>query len=239
MSVSPVSQMFQTYSTRDVLQPNHGVAVQNPQLEKEQKEKTQKVEQSTKQEAAQNDPRETEEKAQNRQTPQQLTEEEKHLLDALKARDREVRAHEAAHRAVGGQYVRGGISYSYQHGPDGNPYAIGGEVSIDASSVPGDPRATVEKAEQVKRAALAPVDPSAQDQAVAAHAVQMASQARSEIQQQRGEALQHGSDGDEENDESAQSAKPAASDNPQVAKYESVAALESDPSTESALEFIA
>lgn len=239
MSVSPVSQMFQTYSTRDVLQPNHGVAIQNPQLEKEQREKTQKVEQTTKQEAAQNNPRETEEKEQNRQTPQQLTEEEKRLLEELKARDREVRAHEAAHRAVGGQYVRGGISYTYQHGPDGNPYAIGGEVSIDASSVPGDPQATVEKAEQVKRAALAPVDPSAQDQAVAAQASQMASQARAEIQQQRGEEFQRGNDDQEETADSAQNAQSTGSDNPQVARYESVAALESDPSTEAALEFIA
>lgn len=34
-------------------------------------------------------------------------------LTELKARDREVRAHEAAHQAVGGQYA-GAISYVYQ-----------------------------------------------------------------------------------------------------------------------------
>ncbi len=239
MSVAPVSKMFQAYSTRDMLQTNHGVATQNPQLEKELKEKTQKVDQSTEQEAAQNNPRETEDKEQNRQAPQQLTEEEKRLLEELKARDREVRAHEAAHRAVGGQYVRGGISYTYQSGPDGNQYAIGGEVSIDTTPVAGDPQATAEKAEQVKRAALAPVNPSPQDHAVAAQATQMAAQARAEIQQQRAEEFQRQSETAAEGEDSTEDTKSSISDNPRVAQYQSVAALESDPSTEAAMEFIA
>ena len=53
-------------------------------------------------------------------------------------------------------------------GPDGNRYAIGGEVSIDVAPVDGDPEATIAKMEIVKAAALAPAEPSAQDRKVAA-----------------------------------------------------------------------
>ena len=101
-------------------------------------------------------------------------------VDRLASRDREVRAHERAHAAVGGQYA-GAPSYQYQHGPDGRRYAIAGEVSIDTGPVPGDPQATLAKAEQVLRAALAAAEPSAQDRAVAAGAVQMMVAARAEL----------------------------------------------------------
>ncbi|WP_367174912.1 putative metalloprotease CJM1_0395 family protein [uncultured Desulfovibrio sp.] len=46
---------------------------------------------------------------------------------------------------------------------DGRQYAIGGHVSVDASSVPGDPDATKEKVQQARRAALAPGEPSCPD----------------------------------------------------------------------------
>ena len=116
---------------------------------------------------------------------QQFTKEELELLARLKRRDREVRAHEQAHRAAGGQYVRGGPSYTYQKGPDGKNYAVGGEVQIDTSPVRGDPEATLRKAEQVRRAANAPVSPSSQDRAVAAEAAAMAVQARIEISREQ------------------------------------------------------
>jgi len=101
-------------------------------------------------------------------------------LTELKARDREVRAHEAAHQAVGGQYA-GAISYVYQRGPDGAQYAVGGEVSIDTSVVEGDPQATIEKMRIVRSAALAPAEPSPQDRAVAAQAMQIMLQAQSDL----------------------------------------------------------
>jgi hypothetical protein len=101
-------------------------------------------------------------------------------LTELKARDREVRAHEAAHQAVGGQYA-GAISYVYERGPDGAQYAVGGEVSIDTSPVEGDPQATNEKMRTVRAAALAPAEPSPQDRAVAAQAMQIMLQAQSEL----------------------------------------------------------
>lgn len=103
---------------------------------------------------------------------------EKKLIEELKARDREVRAHEAAHKSAAGSLARGGPSYSYQRGPDGVSYAIGGEVQIDLSPVPGNPEATLRKAQQIRAAALAPAQPSAQDYAVAAQAAQMAVEAQ-------------------------------------------------------------
>ncbi len=112
---------------------------------------------------------------------ERFTKEELELIAQLKARDREVRAHEQAHLAAAGPYAKGGVQYSYQRGPDGKNYAVGGEVQIDTSPIAGDPEATLRKAEQIRRAANAPVQPSATDRAVAAEAAAMATQARIEL----------------------------------------------------------
>src|SRR5690606_14390514 len=104
----------------------------------------------------------------------------------LSQRDREVRSHELAHAAVGGQYA-GSPSYSFTRGPDGRRYAVAGEVSIDISPIPNDPEATLRKMEVVLRAALAPVEPSAQDLRVAAQARLQATQARMELAERRRE----------------------------------------------------
>ncbi len=103
-------------------------------------------------------------------------------LTRLRQRDREVRAHEMAHLAAAGPYAVGGPTYEYRKGPDGQRYAVGGHVNIDTSPVPGDPEATLRKAETIRRAALAPGDPSPQDRSVAAAAAAMAMKARIELQ---------------------------------------------------------
>jgi hypothetical protein len=103
------------------------------------------------------------------------------MLESLKARDKAVRAHEAAHLSAAGGIAKGGAQFTLQRGPDGNSYAVGGEVSIDASAVPNDPQATIAKARQVVAAALAPSDPSPQDRAVAANARQMEANAAAEL----------------------------------------------------------
>lgn len=117
-----------------------------------------------------------------------LSPEAQRAVQKLKRTDQEVRSHEAAHMAAGGGLVRGGPTYTYQRGPDGRTYAVGGEVSLDTSTVPGDPEATLRKAQQVKAAALAPANPSAQDRAVAASAEGMAAQARQDLSAQRNSA---------------------------------------------------
>lgn len=106
-------------------------------------------------------------------------------LSQLKARDAEVRSHESAHMASGGRYVTGGASYTYQKGPDGGQYAVGGEVGIDTSPVPGKPEETVQKMRVIRAAALAPSEPSAADLAVAAAAAQTEASALAEIAQSR------------------------------------------------------
>ena len=117
-------------------------------------------------------------------------------LRELRARDREVRAHEQAHASAAGSLAKGGPSYSYQRGPDGRLYAIGGEVQIDTSAVSGDPQATLQKAQQIRRAALAPAQPSSQDRAVAAQAAVMEAQARVELANARIEEAKNSISGD-------------------------------------------
>lgn len=116
---------------------------------------------------------------------EELSDEDQAEVDRLKVRDREVRAHEHAHVAAGGQFVRGGIQYEYETGPDGKRYAVGGEVSIDTSPVADDPDATIRKAQTIRRAAMAPAEPSGQDRQAAAAASQMEAKARQELVEQR------------------------------------------------------
>lgn len=110
--------------------------------------------------------------------------EEQAAIAELKRRDQEVRQHEAAHLSAGGAHVRGGARYSYQAGPDGKRYAVGGEVSIDTSPVANNPAATAAKMQAVRAAALAPATPSGQDLAVAAQATQAELQARMQAAEQ-------------------------------------------------------
>jgi hypothetical protein len=108
-----------------------------------------------------------------------LTEQEKTEVTELKKTDRKIKMHEMAHMAAGGQYA-GGATYTYKNGPDGRQYAVGGEVPIDASKEK-NPEKTTQKMSQIKRAALAPADPSAADRAIAAKAAQMMAGARLEM----------------------------------------------------------
>lgn len=111
----------------------------------------------------------------------QLSPAQQRQVQRLQARDAEVRAHEAAHQAAGGGMV-GAASFTYQKGPDGRSYAIGGEVSIKAGSE-RTPAATISKMQQVIAAATAPAQPSGQDLAVAAQAQAAIAKAQSQAAQ--------------------------------------------------------
>lgn len=118
--------------------------------------------------------------AQPQKKPGELSQAEKAQIKQLQERDREVRQHEMAHLAASGGLATSGAVYSFQVGPDGIAYAVGGEVSI--SMGPGrTPQETIARAETVRAAALAPADPSAQDLAVAAQAAKMEADARAEL----------------------------------------------------------
>lgn len=115
----------------------------------------------------------------NSQQTQRQEAQEQRVIDQLESRDREVRAHEQAHAAVGGS-LAGSPSYEYQTGPDGKKYAVGGEVSIDVSKT-NDPETTIRKMQTVRAAALAPAEPSSQDRKVAAEASRNIAEARAEL----------------------------------------------------------
>lgn len=123
-----------------------------------------------------------------------LLQQQQRIISSLAARDREVRAHERAHASVGGLYA-GATSYQYTRGPDGVNYAVSGEVAIALPRYPSDPQATLQAAQQVRSAALAPADPSAQDLRVAAAAASIALDAAAEIAQQRQAQLKAEDDG--------------------------------------------
>jgi len=126
------------------------------------------------------DDSETTRQSEAQQLAPELTAAEQKAVQQLQERDQEVKAHEMAHLANAGQYARGGPTYSYQQGPDGRRYAIGGEVPIDISKEQ-TPEQTVQKMQTVKRAALAPAEPSSADRNIAAAATAMESQARQEL----------------------------------------------------------
>jgi len=100
-----------------------------------------------------------------------LSSEARGELLKLQQRDAHVRAHEAAHQAAGGD-LTGPASFSYQLGPDGRSYAVGGEVPLHAPSG-RTPDETIALARRVRAAALAPSDPSAADLAAASAASQV------------------------------------------------------------------
>lgn len=169
---------------------NESRAEENQQTESRQTEKAN--DQSQEDQRAQE--RRQQDAAEQRQLDVELQQ-----IQKLAERDREVRAHEQAHQSVGGQHA-GGASYTFERGPDGQNYAIGGEVSIDTGKA-ANPEATLDKAETVRRAALAPAEPSNQDRRVAAQATDMALEARADIQMlQREEQQVETSEVDEDDD---------------------------------------
>ena len=114
---------------------------------------------------------------------------EQKQIDELAAIDRSVRAHEQAHSSAAGRYA-GTTTYSFVRGPDGISYAVGGEVSIDTSPIPNDPEASIRKAQQIRMAANAPADPSAQDRRVASQAASLENEARAQLAGQRASEIQ-------------------------------------------------
>ncbi len=116
--------------------------------------------------------------------PEKKSEKEREVVEKLRKIDRKVRAHEMAHLIAGGPYVRGGPYYKYITGPDGKRYAVAGEVKIDTSEEK-DPEKTIRKMEVVRRAALAPADPSPTDRRVAAEASAKEARARMKLMEEK------------------------------------------------------
>jgi len=114
----------------------------------------------------------------------ELTEEEKRQVEELKKIDQKVKTHEQAHLSAAGGYARGGANYEYITGPDGKRYANAGHVNLDTSPEK-TPEATIQKANVIRKAALAPADPSPADRQIASDAIKMEQKAREDLIQER------------------------------------------------------
>jgi len=86
------------------------------------------------------------------------------VLEKFKRVDAKIRSHEQIHASIG--HTTAPISYTYQQGPDGKMYAVGGSVRLD-TSIPEDPKAAAFKLDQIQRAASAPMDSSSADNQIA------------------------------------------------------------------------
>jgi len=99
-----------------------------------------------------------------------LNDQERTQLRELQNRDAEVRIHEAQHFRAAGGLAKGTPNYTYQQGPDGQFYAVGGNVQLQTSRG-SDPEQAKRDAQSFSNAAQAPGDASAQDISVARDAL--------------------------------------------------------------------
>lgn len=88
---------------------------------------------------------------------------EQAVVNQLRARDSAVRQEEEAHAAAAGPYGSA-PQYTYQIGPDGNAYAIGGHVDVSVS-MSGSAADRDRALATLQNAALAPNAPSGADMA--------------------------------------------------------------------------
>lgn len=86
------------------------------------------------------------------------------VLAKFKQSDAQVRTHEQIHASIG--HTTTPISYTYQQGPDGKMYAVGGSVRFD-TSIPTDPKAAAFKLDQIQKAASGVADASGADNTIA------------------------------------------------------------------------
>jgi len=108
-----------------------------------------------------------------------LTPEQQKQVEELKAIDSEVKSHERAHVAASGGIGASAPTYTYQKGPDGQNYAVAGQVRIKTSGS-STAEETIADAKAMEAAALAPGNPSAQDMKVASNASRIISEAKEE-----------------------------------------------------------
>lgn len=139
----------------------------------------------------------------------ELSLEEQRMVAELQAADTNVRAHEAAHMAAGGG-LTSPASYTYERGPDNKMYAVAGEVGISTGEG-NTPQESLNKAQTIRRAALAPADPSPQDLKVAAQAASMEMSARAQIMQEK--MAQNSQNSNNSNETSAENSNVNSTEN--------------------------
>ncbi|MFH0880414.1 MAG: putative metalloprotease CJM1_0395 family protein [Lentisphaerota bacterium] len=100
-----------------------------------------------------------------------LNQREEEEVTRLRARDQVVRLHEARHAAALGASA-GVTRYTFDIGPDGRAYAVGGSIEVNAMPA-STPEASVAKARMLRSAAMAGGEPSGADFAMACEATRM------------------------------------------------------------------
>ncbi|MCI6299360.1 MAG: hypothetical protein MR582_06955, partial [Campylobacter sp.] len=103
--------------------------------------------------------------------------------------------------------------YTYERGPDNKMYAVAGEVGISTSQG-NTPQESLNKAQTIRRAALAPADPSPQDLKVAAQAASMEMNARAEILQEK--MAQNSQNPNNNNEASAENSNTNSAENSRI-----------------------
>ncbi|MCL2025715.1 MAG: hypothetical protein FWG92_02790 [Leptospirales bacterium] len=106
--------------------------------------------------------------------------EKQRIIDELKIRDKEVKAHEMSHGTDPNLIKIGSPQFDYTIGPDGKAYATGGKVILSTGR-PSSSEDALAKAESLKRAAMSPGDPSPQDFQALNAATAMASEAQNNL----------------------------------------------------------
>lgn len=102
------------------------------------------------------------------------------IIEQLKSRDKEVRSHEASH-SISPELVKiGSAQFDYTIGPDGKAYATGGRVTLSTGSAM-TPEEALSKAEALKKASMAPGEPSTKDFQALNAAVAMEFEAKNRI----------------------------------------------------------
>jgi hypothetical protein len=89
------------------------------------------------------------------------------VLEKFKKTDAQIRTHEQVHATIG--HTTAPISYTYQQGPDGKMYAVGGSVRLDVS-IPEDPKEALYKLDQIQKASTAPAFLSGADISISSQA---------------------------------------------------------------------
>lgn len=104
-------------------------------------------------------------------------------IKRLQEQENNVISHERSHMQSGGEFS-GSPSYLYTRGPDGKVYISGGEVKMYVPAT-DDYDKLIQSLQKVKRAAMAPPDPSPQDSKTAAMASAKEASVRQEIAKMR------------------------------------------------------
>lgn len=126
------------------------------------------------------------------QSKNDLTPEQEQEVAKLKARDAEVKTHEQAHLSAASGISASAPTYTYETGPDGEKYAIGGEVSITVVQT-GNPQKDLQSAQTMRAAALAPSQPSSQDLSVARNADKMIEDDKKQIEEEKSQQYENSS----------------------------------------------